>query len=54
MTKTCANKSKEALNKMVTTMIEARSKLEDSKPKMVNHISPHEEEWGACYVVPFI
>lgn len=38
MTKANAKKATEALNQMVTTLIEADSHLEGLKPKLINYI----------------
>ena len=38
-----AKKTKEALNQMVTTLIEVDSHLEGLKPKLVNYIKKIEE-----------
>ncbi|RZC08844.1 hypothetical protein D0Y65_015520 [Glycine soja] len=43
MTRACAKKSKEVLNQMVATLIEAYSHLEGLKPKLVNYIKQLEE-----------
>lgn len=46
MTRARAKKAREALHQMVTTIMEARPKLEGMEPKLVNCLGPYEEETG--------
>ena len=47
MAKACAKKDKKALNQMVTNTMEVKPNLEGIEPKLVNNISPHEDDMGA-------
>lgn len=54
MTRAHTKKAREALNQMVTTIIEAKTTIEDLEDKMVNCIKPFGDGLGACHAPHFI